>query len=237
MSPTAHGGEGPTGTALRAVVFDMDGLIIDSEPLWREAEREIFGSIGVILTDEMCASTMGQRIDEVVAHWYRRFPWEGPAKEEVEARVVDRVISLVRQKGSALPGVRTALANCRSVGLRTALASSSAPRIITAALDRLGLRGEFEVIKSAQDEPAGKPDPAIYLSAAASLGVMPDECLALEDSLNGVLAAKAAGMTCIAIPAGSLAYPADGPGADLTLASLEEISTQLLEELAASPTR
>ncbi|MGI8707553.1 MAG: hexitol phosphatase HxpB [Actinomycetota bacterium] len=237
MSPTDHGEKAPTGTALRAVVFDMDGLIIDSEPLWREAEKEIFGSIGVILTDEMCVSTMGLRIDEVVAHWHRLFPWEGPTKEEVATRVVDRVISLVREKGAALPGARTALANCRSVGLRTALASSSARRIITAALNRLGVSDGFEVILSAQDEPAGKPDPAIYLSAAAALGVTPDQCLALEDSLNGVLAAKAAGMICIAIPSGPLAYPADAPRADLTLTSLEEISTQLLEEFAVSLTR
>ena len=123
------------------------------------------------------------------------------------------------------------------MGLRTALVSSSARRIITAALDRLGVSDGFEVILSAQDEPAGKPDPAIYLSAAAALGVTPEQCLALEDSLNGVLAAKAAGMMCIAIPAGPLAYPAGGPRADLTLTSLEAISTQLLEELAASPTR
>lgn len=237
MSPTDQGGEAPTGTALRAVVFDMDGLIIDSEPLWREAEKEVFGSIGVILTDEMCASTMGLRIDEVVAHWYRLFPWEGRTKEEVETHVVDRVISLVRQKGAALPGVRTALANCRSMGLRTALASSSARRIISAALDRLGVSDGFEVILSAQDELSGKPDPAIYVSAAAALAVTPDQCLALEDSLNGVLAAKAAGMICIAIPAGPLEYPADAPRADLTLASLEAISTQLLEELAISLTR
>lgn len=237
MPPPVHGGEAPTGTAFRAVVFDMDGLIIDSEPLWREAEKEIFGSVGVILTDEMCASTMGLRIDEVVAHWYRRSPWEEPAKEEVATRVVDRVISLVRQKGASLPGVHTALQSCRALGLRTALASSSARRIIMAALDRLELSDEFEVIRSAQDEPAGKPHPAIFLNAAAALGVMPHECLALEDSLNGVLAAKAAGMTCIAIPAGSLAYPAGGPGADLTLASLEELSPELLEELAASRTR
>ncbi len=237
MSPTEHGGEAPSGTALRAVVFDMDGLIIDSEPLWREAEKEIFGSIGVILTDEMCASTMGLRIDEVVAHWYRRSPWEGPTKAEVEGRVVDRVISLVRDKGVALPGVPTALASCRSAGLRTALASSSPRGIITAALDRLGVSDGFEVVLSAEDEPAGKPDPAIYLSAAAALGMGPRDCLALEDSLNGVLAAKAAGMTCIAIPAGSLAYPSDGPGADLTLASLEEVTPRLLEELAASHAR
>ena len=213
-------------------MFDLDGLLIDSEPLWREAEIEIFGSIGVRLTDEMCASTMGMRIDEVVEHWYRLFPWEGLEKPEVERRVVDRLISLVREKGVPLPGIDTALTNFRSMGLRLALASSSTHRIIEAALDRLGLVDEFEVVRSAEDEIAGKPDPAIYLSAASALRVPPVNCIALEDSQNGVLAAKGAGMTCIAIPAAKLDYPSEGPEADITLRSLEEVSTKLVEELA-----
>lgn len=213
-------------------MFDLDGLLIDSEPLWREAEMEVFGSIGVHLTDEMCASTMGLRLDEVVEHWYRLFPWTGPGKGEVERRVVERLVSLVREKGIPLPGVDTALTSFRSVGLRLALASSSTHRIIEAALERLDLGGEFEVVLSAEDELAGKPDPAIYLSAASALRVAPETCVALEDSLNGVLAAKAAGMTCIAIPVGTLDYPAEGPEADLTLRSLEEISTELVEKLA-----
>ena len=217
-------------------MFDLDGLLIDSEPLWREAEIDVFGSIGVRLTDRMCASTMGLRIDEVVEHWYRLFPWTGPGKREVERRVVDRLISLVREKGIPLPGIDTALSSFRSVGLRLALASSSTHRIIEAALDRLGLGDEFDVVLSAEDESAGKPDPAIYLSAASALRVPPESCIALEDSLNGVLAAKAAGMTCIAIPAGALDYPPGGPEADLTLRSLEEVSTKLVEELAPAPT-
>ena len=212
-------------------MFDLDGLLIDSEPLWREAEVEVFGSIGVHLTDEMCASTMGLRIDEVVEHWYRLFPWARPDKQEVERRVVERLISLVRAKGIPLPGVDAALTSFRSVGLRLALASSSTHRIIEAALDRLDLGDEFEVVLSAEDELAGKPDPAIYLSAASALRVPPESCIALEDSLNGVLAAKAAGMTCIAIPVGTLVYPAEGPEADLTLSSLEEISTELVQKL------
>jgi sugar-phosphatase len=229
-SPT--GDPAPRIGPFEAVVFDLDGLLIDSEPLWREAEMEVFASIGVHLTDEMCASTMGLRIDEVVEHWYRLFPWAEPGKREVERRVVERLVSLVRGKGIPLPGVDTALASFRSIGLRLALASSSTHRIIEAALDRLGLGDEFEVVLSAEDELAGKPDPAIYLSAASALRVAPETCVALEDSLNGVLAAKAAGMTCIAIPVGTLDYPAEGPEADLTLRSLEDISTELVEKLA-----
>ena len=213
-------------------MFDLDGLLIDSEPLWREAEMEVFGSIGVPLTDDMCASTMGLRIDEVVDHWYRLFPWLGPGRREVERRVVERLISLVREKGAALAGIDAALTCFRSLGLRLALASSSTHRIIEAALDRLELADEFEVVLSAEDEPAGKPDPAIYLSAASALRVPPEGCIAIEDSLNGVLAAKAAGMTCIAIPVDALDYPAGGSKADLTLASLEQISADVVEQLA-----
>ena len=213
-------------------MFDLDGLLIDSEPLWREAEMEVFGSIGVHLTDEMCASTMGLRIDEVVDHWYRLSPWTGPERREVERRVVERLISLVREKGAALAGIDAALTCFRSLGLRLALASSSTHRIIEAALDRLELADEFEVVLSAEDEPAGKPDPAIYLSAASALRVRPESCIAIEDSPNGVRAAKAAGMTCIAIPLDPLDYPAGGPEADLTLASLEQISAEVVGQLA-----
>lgn len=216
----------------KAVVFDLDGLLIDSEPLWREAEMEVFGPIGIRLTEEMCASTMGLRIDEVVEHWFRLFPWKGPGRREVERRVVERLISLVREKGAGLAGIGAALTCFRSLGLRLALASSSTHRIIEAALDRLELTDAFEVVLSADDEPAGKPDPAIYLSAASALRVPPQSCIALEDSLNGVLAAKAAGMTCIAIPTGVLDYPAGGPQADLTLGSLEQISAEVVERLA-----
>jgi HAD superfamily hydrolase (TIGR01509 family) len=188
------------GNGLRAAVFDLDGLLIDSEPLWRAAEMEVFGALGVPLTESLCRETTGLRIDETVAYWQRRFPWEGPGPQQVAEGVVGRLLVLIRQRGEARPGVAHALSWCREHGLGLALASSSERLIIHAALARLGLEDTFAEVHSGEDEPHGKPHPGIYLTVARRLGLAPRQCLAIEDSLNGVLAAKSARMPCIAVP-------------------------------------
>ncbi len=185
---------------MRAAIFDMDGLLIDSEPLWRAAETEIFESVGVELTREQCKETTGLRIDEVVALRRAQQPFETPADVVVE-RIVARLNALVGERGEALPGVDAAVARCRAEGMRLALASSSPMRIIDVTLARLGLAGVFEVVASAEDDRYGKPHPAVFLRTAELLDTAPTECLVFEDSLNGVIAAKAARMTCVAVPA------------------------------------
>ena len=187
-------------TRLTAVVFDMDGVLVDSEPLWQEAEIEVFADVGVSLTRDLCRQTMGLRIDEAVAHWFARHPWEGMPQEAVSDRVVARVVELIGERAEPLPGVRAAVAEVRRRGLRCALASSSPRVLIDAVLDRLELGAAFEVVHSAEDEQHGKPHPAIYLTTADRLGVEPTACLAVEDSVNGVISAKAARMTCVAVP-------------------------------------
>ena len=183
-----------------AVIFDMDGLLIDSEPLWRRAEIEIFAEFGVSLTDAMCASTKGLRIDEVVAHWHRRFQWTSPTPAVVREKVVARVIELIAAEGQPLPGVRHAVDLAGAEGRRLALASSSSMAIIDAALTRLNIRERFAAVISAEHETYGKPHPAVFLKAAEALDVEPTACLVLEDSLPGVIAAKAARMRCIVVP-------------------------------------
>ncbi|MBX3269274.1 MAG: hexitol phosphatase HxpB [Sandaracinaceae bacterium] len=185
---------------LRAAIFDMDGLLIDSEPLWRAAEVEVFRTVGLVITEADCVETTGLRIDEVVAHWHAKHPWAEPPRSVIVERIVDRLIALVTAHGAPLPGVAHALAQCRARGLRLALASSSPRRIIAATLDELALSDAFEVIASAEDDRYGKPHPAVFLRCAELLGVAPTECLVFEDSLNGVIAAKAARMTCVAVP-------------------------------------
>ncbi len=185
---------------MRAAIFDMDGLLIDSEPLWRKAEVEVFGTVGLSLTEAECEATTGLRIDEVVAFRHAQRPWDDPPEPAIVARIVDRVIELVSARGMPLPGVEHAIARCRADGLRLALASSSPRRLIDATLARLGLANTFEVIASAEDDRLGKPHPAVFLRCAEMLGVPPTACLVLEDSLNGVIAAKAARMTCVAVP-------------------------------------
>ena len=187
-------------SSIKAVIFDLDGLLIDSEPLWQEAEIEIFQQVNIQLTSELCLRTKGLRIDEVVDYWYAQYPWDNLSKQEVEDRIVARVIELIKTKGQPLPGVAEAIAFVRSKPIKIALASSSALKIIQAALEALELSEVFTEVYSAEFEKLGKPDPGVYLTTAQKLGVSPQECVALEDSLNGVLAAKAAQMQCIAIP-------------------------------------
>jgi len=209
---------------MRAAIFDMDGLLIDSEPLWRRAEVEVFATVGVPLTEAMCEATTGLRIDEVAAHWHRRQPWEGESVASVAGRIVERMIGLVAEEGAAQPGAHAAIDACARAGLTLALASSSPERLIDATLARLGLGERFVIRRSAEHEELGKPHPAVFLRTAEDLGVEAADCLVFEDSLNGVLAAKAARMTCVAVP------ERDDPRfciADRVLGSLEQVEATL----------
>ena len=205
----------------------MDGLLIDSEPLWQEAEILIFKRVNIELTRELCLQTKGLRIDEVVNYWYQKYPWTNLTKKEVEDLIVASVIELIHLKGEPLAGVERAISFVRQKQVQIALASSSATIIIQAALQKLKLADVFVQIYSAQTELFGKPHPGVYLTTANKLNVLPQECLALEDSLNGVLAAKAAQMKCIAIPE-PLQY--NNPKfaiADITLKSLEQLNDEV----------
>jgi len=217
---------------LRAVVFDMDGLLVDSEPLWVRAEMEIFGEVGVVLGEEDCAQTKGLRTDDVIAYWFTRRPWEKRSPAEVEARLIARVVELVREEGRPLRGVTSAIDAARQSGRRLALASSSPRVIIEATLERLGLTSAFDAVESAEHLPLGKPHPAIFLVAAEKLGVPATSCLVLEDSLTGVIAAKAARMTCIAVPFDHPTHDARFAIADAIVASLEDVTAELLDRVS-----
>jgi sugar-phosphatase len=216
---------------LRAVIFDLDGVLVDSEQLWRDTEIAVFGSLGVDLDDERCRQTTGLRVDEVVEHWYARHPWPAAAgdQESVSGAIVTGMVRALAH-ARVMPGAVDAVRFCAARGARVAVASSSPPVLISAALDRLGLSGVVESSYSAMDETYGKPHPAVYLSAAAKLGLSPLACVAVEDSLNGVLAAKAARMRCVAVP------DRWAPGfavADLVLKDLRAFSDPLWAQLEA----
>ena len=200
-------------------MFDMDGVLVDSEPLWRAVERKVFASVGIRVTDEDLVETMGVRIADVVDRWHRRHPWDEPGREEVAGAIVDGVADAIRREGALNDGAVEAVDYLRGLGLRLALASSSPMRLIDAVLSLGGLTDRFDVVLSAEDEEHGKPDPAVYLSAARGLGVRPERCLAIEDSISGVRSAKAAGMVCVAVSPTSSVDGTFG-GADLVLDSL-----------------
>ena len=216
---------------IEAVIFDLDGLLINSEPLWQEAETLVFKRVGINLTAELCQQTQGLRIDEVVNYWYQRHPWTNLTKLEVAELIVSQVIELIKTKGKPLAGVEQAIAFVKSKDVKIALASSSALKIIRAALQTLGLTEIFTEVYSAESEILGKPHPGVYLTTAHKLGVAPQSCLALEDSLNGVLAAKAAQMKCIAIPEAAQQNNPQFAIADYILSSLTEFNDLVWQEL------
>jgi sugar-phosphatase len=213
---------------MRAVIFDMDGVLIDSEPLWRLAERRIFAEIGIELSDADCERTMGMRTDEVIGFWYRESPWEGPTPAEVEARLEDCMRELIAERGEAMAGVERSLEMARAEGLMLGLATSSSPPLIDAVLDTLGMKDVFAVTHSAVEEAFGKPHPAVFLSTARLLGVEPAECVAIEDSKAGVGSATAAGMRVIAVPPAHLFDDPAYEVADFKLRSLEELTVDML---------
>ncbi len=218
-----------------AVLYDMDGVLIDSEPLWQDAEIDVFGRHGVLLTREDCATTMGLRVDEVVQHWYARRPWEGASCDSLVEEIVNEVINLVNSRGKAKPGVLQSLDVIASLGLSCGLASSSYLRIIQVVLEKLRIKDYFSVVHSAEFEKRGKPAPDVYLTAAREMGVEPHRCLVFEDSLNGVRAAKSAGMTCVAIPDPYSPREDLEAAADLSIETLSECDTSLFERLAELP--
>jgi sugar-phosphatase len=217
---------------LDAVIFDLDGLLIDSEPLWVRAEVEVFGEVGVRLAEDDCALTKGLRTDDVVAYWHARRPWKDVAPRAVEERLIDRVAALVRAEGRALPGVPEALAVAREGGRKVALASSSPLRIIRAALDALGIADRFDVVRSAETERLGKPYPGIFLRTAEELGAAPTSCLVLEDSLAGVIAAKAARMLCVAVPFDYPEHDRRFVLADAVVGSLADVTREIVAEIS-----
>lgn len=214
---------------IEAVIFDMDGLLIDSEPIWQEAEVEVFNKVGVPLTVEMTPQTMGLRTDEVVSYWHKRHPWKSPSQQEVSQQVDERVIELIREKGVAKDGVAEAVAVCEAAGLPVAVASSSPMLLITTVLEKLGIQEQIKAVHSAHDEEYGKPHPAVYIRTAETLGVEPVHCLALEDSANGVLSAKAAKMKCVAIPEPESRNDKRFGIADIVLHSLLDFAPEMLK--------
>ncbi|MDQ1769871.1 hexitol phosphatase HxpB [Labilibaculum sp. A4] len=185
---------------IKAVIFDMDGLLINSEPFWQESETKVFSSLGLDVNNKMFEQFMGKRIDEVVEVMYKMTPWNHVSKEKVTEDIVENVIRLVLEKGACLDGVNKTLENLQQASFKIGLASSSKMKIISAVLEKLQLQDYFEVIHSAEFEKYGKPHPQVFITTAELLGIHPSECLVFEDSLNGVISALAAGMKCIAVP-------------------------------------
>lgn len=206
----------------------MDGLLIDSEPLWQLTHKEIYGGLGIDLNDEDRAAMIGARTNENIDYLYSKYGDKQLSKPELEDRIINRMIEYVRSDGALLPGVHHVLSICKRAGLPIAIASSSPQALINAVVDVLEIREHFHHIYSAQYEKYGKPHPGVFISVAEHLKVDPRDCLVFEDSPSGVLAAKSAKMKCVAVPEEAYKENKFIRAADVILDSLEDFDKTTL---------
>ncbi len=189
---------------LASVIFDMDGVLVDSEPIHFEATRALLADHGVTYSHEVNDNFFGCTDRDVFRLLRARYRLV-PPEPELAAAWIARVVTLLGRPLQAMAGVPGSLVALKGSGLRLALASSSAPEIIRATLTGLGLDGMFELVVSGHEVDRGKPAPDIFLETVRRLGLPREACLVVEDSFNGVSAAAAAGIPCVAVPCPSTA--------------------------------
>lgn len=187
-------------TGIKAVIFDMDGVIIDSEPLWRRAMIQSFVEIGIPFSDEHCRITTGLRFKEVAEFWFKKHSITHISVDEFDELVINRLCDLIHSEGKAMKGVVEALQFLKNKDLKIGIGTSSNTKLMNTVVDVLNIRHYFDELCSAEHMPYGKPHPMVYLTCAEKLGVNPLHCLVIEDSVNGIIAGKAAQMKVVAIP-------------------------------------
>ncbi|GHB59663.1 2-deoxyglucose-6-phosphatase [Persicitalea jodogahamensis] len=179
----------------------MDGLLVDSEPIWRQVAIEVFDTVGVALTEDFCRSTTGLGTVPFVQLAFDTFPWEGKSQTQIGDEIILMAHERIGANAHAMPGALELIQFFYERGIPLAVASASPMEIIETVLERLDIKQYFRLWHSALLEARNKPFPDVYLGAARMLGVEPSRCLAFEDSGNGLRSAVSAGMKTIAVPA------------------------------------
>jgi len=182
---------------IEAFIFDMDGVIIDSEPMHFDVDIRVMEYYGHPITQEKLEDYVGMTNPELWKSIREEFGMTQTVEEIIEYQLGHKIEVLRAAEMEPIEGIRELLAELKKGGIPRAIASSSPPVFIEAVLEKFGLRDEFQVVVSGEQVPKGKPAPDVYLRAAELLGVNPERCAVLEDARHGVAAAKAAGMHCI----------------------------------------
>jgi HAD superfamily hydrolase (TIGR01509 family) len=217
---------------IQAVIFDMDGLLIDTEPEWQRMERDFVRKLGIEITPELQKQTLGLRSIDLIKFWHNYKPWPDPDFEKTEREFDEGMRDYYIKNARLMSGVNEVLNFFKYRKMRMALASSSPRFLIDTFTQKFNLQNFFEVIHSAEYEEYGKPHPAVYISTARKLGIAPSLCLAFEDSFNGLLAAKSAMMKAVAVPEASHFHEERFSIADLKLRNLAEFGEKDLELLS-----
>jgi len=213
---------------LEAVLFDMDGVIIDSEPLWSEGERLLLARRNLRYSPKLKAMVMGRDSREAVGYLKEYYSLDESADDLMEERN-QLMVDLFRKHLQPMPDALVLLRAVRAAAIKTALVSSSPTTLVNLVVDNLNIAGLFDLILSGDQVAQGKPAPDIYMTAAGILGVSPGRCLVIEDAPSGVVAAKAAGMSCVAVSVS--VSKKELVAADRVVASLAEVDLVSLQEL------
>ncbi len=216
---------------ITTVIFDMDGLLLDTEPLWGVSMLRVAEKHGIPITAERFKETTGLRIYEVTDHWAIHYPWDGNTPKQIADEILDDIIASSKKAATVLKGVEKALQLLKANNYKIGLASSSPKHMIDELVTHFDLTKYFDVITSADVVEMGKPHPGVFLHCAADLGSKQVECLVLEDSVNGMIAGKAARMKVVVVPDEAHYNDPRFSLADIKLHSLEEFDLDLLNRL------
>lgn len=216
---------------INTVLFDMDGLLLDTEPLWGKSMLHIASQNNIPITKEKFKETTGLRIYEVTEYWAIKYPWQGKKHEDVAEDILDDIIASSKTNASVLTGVISALEMLRKNDYKIGLASSSPMRMIDELVTHFNIKEYFHCITSADVVALGKPHPAVFLHCANTLNSKPIECLVLEDSLNGIIAGKAARMKVVAIPDAAHYEDPRFTIADATLKTMNEFDLAFIKNI------
>jgi HAD superfamily hydrolase (TIGR01509 family) len=215
---------------IAAVVFDLDGVIVDSEQVWDEVRERYTRDSGGTYTDAATRDMMGMSAPEWSRYMAEELRVPG-TPEEINTAVVERMLERYGEAPPVIPGAVDAVRSI-AAGWPTAIASSSNPELIEVVLRVSGLADVIRVAVSSQEVPRGKPAPDVYLEAARRLEVDPRACVAVEDSHNGIRSAHAAGMKVVAVP--NQHFPPDAEAlalADAVVDSVAQLTPELIESL------
>lgn len=206
---------------LTAVLFDMDGLMINSEPLWNEAAAEVFEEYHIQLTPQQYAASTGFRTKEFIEWWFRHFRIPLVYAPEASEKILAITKQKMLQRLEPMQGVNYIFSFFKSLGLKVGIASSSPKEFIEIAIQLCKVANETDVYESAHTLPFAKPHPQVYLNAAQALHTDPLSCICFEDSYYGMIAVKAARMKCVVVPHPDETKKEHWAAADLKISSLQ----------------
>jgi HAD superfamily hydrolase (TIGR01509 family) len=186
---------------INTVIFDMDGLLIDSEPLWQKAGMDTLKEFDIHLTLKQYHETTGLRTSEWIDWWFSYYEIDKTYAPAAIRKVEDKAIEYIRQDGEAYPGTKYILDFFQEREFNIGLATSSPLRLVDVVVEKLQIGSYFKTYSSAEFLAHGKPHPEVYMNCANALNVKPQYCICFEDSFNGMIAAKAAKMKCVVVPA------------------------------------